>query len=142
MAIKERLVPLDAVPERGSYLFTVHDGADEAEVILVRTGDECDAPVRAYRNFCQHETDQKLDRGFGAAIRPDGGIVCPKHGSMFDTCSGHCDNGKAAGSTLVDVEVVVEDDVVYLADDGVRFAHEGGIEEDDDGPSSTSHLSF
>jgi hypothetical protein len=62
---------------------------------------------------------------------------------MFDTCSGYCDNGKAAGSTLVDVDVVVEDGTVYLADDGVRFASEGGLDdEDDDGPSSTSHLSF
>ena len=99
--------------------------------------------VEAWRNFCQHETDQRLDRGFGAAVR-DGEVVCPKHGSMFDTCTGYCDNGKAADSFLSGVDVTVEDGVVYLTDEAVEFLHEGGIEDDDgdDGPSSTSHLTF
>ncbi len=133
------ITSVDAVPEDGSYLFTVRSPRGEAEeAILVR----CEDGVEGWLNFCQHETDQRLDRGRGAAIR-DGEIICPKHGSMFDSCSGHCDNGKAAGSTLVAVEVTVEDGTVYLTDRGYTYAHDGGIEDDDDDmPGSSSHLTF
>ncbi|MUV87559.1 Rieske 2Fe-2S domain-containing protein [Natronomonas sp. CBA1123] len=131
------LTAVDDVPENGSYLFTVEeaDGGRE-EVILVRLADG----VSAWKNFCQHETDQRLDRGRGAAMR-EGQIICPKHGSMFDAETGYCDTGKAAGSTLVEVDVSVRHGQVYLTDDEVSFSHEGGID-DDGAPSSTSHLSF
>lgn len=134
-----RLTAVADVPENSSHLFTVReaDGSEE-EVILVRLADG----VAAWKNFCQHETDQRLDRGFGAAMR-DGEIICPRHGSMFDGCTGYCDNGEAAGSTLVAVDVTVEDGVVYLTDGECEYLHEGGIEDDDDDmPSSSSHLTF
>jgi nitrite reductase/ring-hydroxylating ferredoxin subunit len=146
-----RVTSVDDVPETGSYLFTVREAdGDEEEVILVRaadcetaTGDavDGDAAILAWKNFCQHETDQRLDRGFGAATR-DGEIVCPKHGSLFDTCSGYCDNGEAAGSTLVPVSVTVENGAVYLTDDDCTYLHEGGVDDDDDVPGSSSHLRF
>jgi nitrite reductase/ring-hydroxylating ferredoxin subunit len=122
------------------------DAGDDAEPHADASGGANDGrgwTVRAWRNFCQHETDQRLDRGFGAAVR-DGEVVCPKHGSMFDTCTGYCDSGKAADSYLSDVEVTVDDGVVYLTDAAVEFSHTGGVEEGDDdgGPSSTSHLTF
>jgi nitrite reductase/ring-hydroxylating ferredoxin subunit len=134
----ERITSVDEVPERGSSLFTVRepDGSEE-EVILVRAEDG----VTAWKNFCQHEVDQRLDRGMGAAMR-DGGIICPKHGSIFDATSGYCDNGKAAGSTLAEVEVTVNRGEVYLTDDHVEFLHEGGIDDDDGMPNSSSHLTF
>jgi nitrite reductase/ring-hydroxylating ferredoxin subunit len=140
---RTRLASVDDVPTNGSFLFTVreHDGEKE-EVILVRcASDESEKVVRAWRNFCQHETDQRLDRGFGAAVR-EGEVVCPKHGSMFDTCTGYCDNGEAADSYLSAVDVEVDNGVVYLTDPAVRYSHDGGIDDGDDGPSSTSHLSF
>lgn len=133
-----RVTTVSEIPIDGSLLVTVReqDGGEE-EVLIVRT-DEC---VAGWKNFCQHETDQRLNRGFGAAIR-DGEIVCPKHGSMFDGCSGYCDNGKAAESTLVEVEVTVEEGEIYLTDEKCTFLHEGGIDDDDDMPSSSSHLTF
>lgn len=154
-----RITGVDAVPDVGSHLFTVReaDGSPE-EVILVRSAD-CDTEtggvvddgtaVLAWKNFCQHETDQRLDRGQGAAMR-DGEVVCPKHGSFFDTCSGFCDNGKAKGSTLESVAVAVADGAVFLTDDDCTYLHDGGIEaddtatddDDDDMPGSTSHLTF
>ncbi len=133
----ERIASVEDVPETGSYLFTVREAdGDREEVILVRAADG----VAAWKNFCQHEVDQRLDVGGGAAMR-DGQIVCPKHGSMFDAASGYCDSGKAAGSTLAEVEVAVQRGDVFLTDDEVSFCHEGGIDEDD-GPDSTSHLTF
>ncbi|SFL66444.1 Ferredoxin subunit of nitrite reductase or a ring-hydroxylating dioxygenase [Halogranum rubrum] len=134
-----RVTELSELSAGESVLITVRDAdGSEEEVIVVRT-DEC---VAGWKNFCQHETDQRLDRGFGAAIR-DGDIVCPKHGSMFDGCTGYCDNGEASESTLVAVDVDVRDDVVYLTDDECEYLHEGGIDDDDDDmPSSSSHLTF
>ena len=138
------MADVSEVPEVGSYLFTVRErGGGEEEVILVRCGDEGD-PVKAWKNFCQHETDQRLDRGVGnGVVMRGGGVVCPKHGSVFDSCSGYCDNGEAAGSTLAGVDIDVEDGTVYLTEDELTFRHEGGIDDDDDDvPGSSSHLRF
>ena len=60
---------------------------------------------------------------------------------MFDAGTGYCDNGKAAGSTLVEVDVKERHGRVYLTDDDLEYVGEGGID-DDGGPSSTSHLTF
>ncbi len=136
-----RLTTVETVHDDGSWLFTVSDPNGTAdEVVLVPCGED---GVEAWVNRCTHEA-QRLDRGFGVAMR-DGEMICPKHGSMFDACSGGCDNGDAAGTTLPGVDVTVEDGVVYLTDAAYAFRHEGGIEDGsggDDGPSSTSHLSF
>jgi nitrite reductase/ring-hydroxylating ferredoxin subunit len=148
MAVKTRLTSVETVHEDGSWLFTVRDRHGERdEVLLVpcdaderRGTDPPENGVEAWVNRCTHEA-QRLDRGFGAAIR-DGEVVCPKHGSMFDACSGHCDNGDAAGTTLVSVDVAVVDGDVFLVDDDARFLHAGGIDDGDDGPASTSHLGF
>jgi nitrite reductase/ring-hydroxylating ferredoxin subunit len=144
---RTELTEVESVPENGSWLFTVYDPStdEEDEVILVR----CNGGIEGWVNRCTHEA-QRLDPGYGAAVR-DGGIVCPKHGSMFDTCTGYCDNGEAAQTTLPSVEVTADDGVVYLVDDHFEFRHEGGIEDgdeenggddDDGGPSSTTHLSL
>ncbi|WP_254863381.1 Rieske (2Fe-2S) protein [Halovivax gelatinilyticus] len=141
MADATRLTTVDTVTEAGSWLFTVRDAYGEPdEAILV----PCDDDVEAWINRCPHEA-QRLDVGRGAAIR-DGEIICPRHGSTFDSCAGTCDNGEAEGTRLVPVDVTVEDDEIYLTDRAVTFDHEGGIEasedDDDDVPSSTSHIGF
>ena len=139
MSERTRLTTVEAVHENRSWLFTIEDEyGDEDEVILV----PCDDGVEAWINRCTHEA-QRLDRGRGAAMR-DGQLICPKHGSMFDSCSGYCDNGEAADTTLPSVDVTVDDGVVYLTDDDATFRHESGIDggDDDDGPASTSHIGF
>jgi nitrite reductase/ring-hydroxylating ferredoxin subunit len=129
---------VEAVPEHGSYLFSVADAfTNEREAILVPC--EAEPGVEAWLNTCPHE-DQRFDTGRGAAIR-DGELICPKHGSLFDACAGDCENGPAAGSSLRPIDIEVRDGAVFLVDDGYTYLHEGGLD-DDDGPSSTSHLSF
>ncbi|MFB6174312.1 MAG: Rieske (2Fe-2S) protein [Halobacteriales archaeon] len=135
MAERTRLTGVGTVEEEGSWLFTARGPHGEEEVLLV----PCDGGVEAWVNRCTHEA-QRLDTGRGAAIR-DGEIICPRHGSMFDACTGDCDNGEAAGTTLPGVGVAVEDGAVYLVDGDYEFRHEGGID-DDGGPSSTSHVGF
>ena len=157
-----RLTAVETVREAGSWAFTAREGdvdragflvpcADEPEVGAESDGvgdesaDDGDGqPVRAWINRCTHE-DQRLYREEVGAVTRGGSVVCPKHGSAFDTCEGSCDNGEAAGTTLVDVDVTVEDGAVYLDDRTFRFAHAGGVDadgDDGDGPGSTSHISF
>lgn len=138
---RAELTTVSDVRDSRSYLFTATDPHDsEEEILVVPCDDDTDAPVRAYVNRCTHEP-QRLDTGRGVALRDDQ-IVCPRHGSMFDACSGNCDNGDAADTTLPDVDVETEDGRVYLTDDDYTFEHEGGIGSGDDGPSSTSHVGF
>ena len=145
------LATVDDVYENGSVLFTATNSFDMAEeIILVPCEDdptESEAAatdggrgVTAWINRCTHEA-QRFDTGRGVPLR-NGEIICPKHGSLFDACSGDCDNGEAAGTTLPDVEVAVEDGAVYLVDDEYEFDHDGAIDDGDDGPSSTSHIGF
>ncbi len=137
MADGTRLTDASAVPENGSFLFTAEDAfTNEREVIVVPCEEN---GVRAWVNNCPHE-DQRFDRGSGAAMR-DGEIICPKHGSMFDACEGDCHNGPADGMELLAVDVALDGEDVVLTDDNYDFLHEGGID-DDEGPSSTSHIGF
>ncbi len=146
MAERTRLTTVETVREEGSWLFTIEGRhGDREEVILVPCEDDGDE-VEAWINICPHEA-QRLDPGFGATIREEG-IVCPRHGSMFEPCTGDCDNGEAAGTSLRPVETVVELGSVYLADEDARYLHDGGIdsgvgdEEGDDMPGSSSHIGF
>jgi nitrite reductase/ring-hydroxylating ferredoxin subunit len=136
------LTTVQDIHEDGSYVCTVRDAyGDEDEVIVVPCTDDTNEQVRGWINRCTHEA-QRFDTGRGVPMR-DGQIVCPKHGSLFDACSGECDNGMAADTTLPDVELTIEDGMVYLTDDDYKFSHEGKIEKDNDGgPSSTSHIGF
>lgn len=131
------LTSIDEIPSDGSYLFTVEDEQGKRqEVILVTVEDG----VRAWKNFCLHETDQRLDRGDGVVRREDQ-VVCPKHGSTFDVATGQCEHGPAAGTVLVGVDVAVRHGQIYLTDNDLEYLHEGGIDDDGD-PESSSHLRF
>jgi nitrite reductase/ring-hydroxylating ferredoxin subunit len=138
--MRYRLTDVETVQSEGSWLFTVRTGDSDREVLLVPCGEN---GAEAWVNRCTHQ-DQRLYReGVGAVMR-DGGIVCPKHGSVFDACSGGCGNGPAADTTLFTVDITVENGQVYLTDDDARYIHEGGTDDDDDDdmPDSTTHMHF
>ncbi|TKX60301.1 Rieske (2Fe-2S) protein [Halorubrum sp. SS7] len=150
-----RLTTVETVRERGSWAFTAREGDADREVFLVPCADEPDdgvdeadaggdgQPVRAWINRCTHE-DQRLHREEVGAVTRGGSVVCPKHGSAFDACEGDCDNGEAAGTTLRSIDVEVRDGAVFLTDDDLTYLYEGLPDDDgdDDGPSSSSHLTF
>lgn len=145
METRYRLTSVESVLESGSRVFTARNGrGEDVEVVLVPCGDDDGSTIEAWVNRCTHE-DQRLYReGVGTIVR-DGGIVCPKHGSIFDSCSGDCENGPADGSTLSPIEITVENGQVYLTDEDVTYLHDGPSADDDDpgdGPNSTSHLRF
>ncbi|WP_254543427.1 Rieske (2Fe-2S) protein [Halomarina pelagica] len=132
-----RIASVEEVPEDGTLLFTVRDGFDTEEVVLIRLATEDDegatggdASVAAWKNYCQHWTDVRLDKGSGAMVR-DGEIVCQRHGATFERDSGYCTFGPCEGAYLEEVAVAVEDGAVYLADDRYEFANLGPSGEHD-----------
>lgn len=120
------IAPLAEVPADGSLLFTVRDGFDLEEAILVGLADG----VVALRNYCPHWTDVRLDSGSGATIR-DGELVCTKHGATFDRASGECTHGPCEGATIERLDVTVADGDVYLTDEDYEFEHRGPSGEHD-----------
>ncbi len=143
MTNRHRLTAVENVEDSDGWLFTVRDEYDRnQEVILVPCDDE-EGGIRAWVNNCTHENQRLYREEIGVVMR-GGGIVCPKHGSIFESCSGECENGPAADTTLQDVNITVEGGQVYLTDENVDFLWAGGDtdDEDDDTPSSTSHLRF
>lgn len=150
-----RLATVAEIPTDGTFLVTLETVAgddpgvgiegqpdesagDTVEVILTRLDD---GSVVAFRNYCQHWTDAKLDRGDGALVRNDQ-LVCQKHGATFDRDTGYCDFGPCEGAILEPVAITVEDGIVSLADDDYRFLHEGGTEPDVDDLSSRGRIGF
>jgi nitrite reductase/ring-hydroxylating ferredoxin subunit len=117
------VVSLDEVPTDGTLLFTVRGADGLEEVVLTRLGET----VVAYKNYCQHWTDVRLDKGSGALVRNDE-IVCQKHAATFETASGYCNFGPCEGSYLKVVDVEVRDNEVFLSSDDYTFERLGPSE--------------
>lgn len=124
-----RIASSSAVTPESTVLFTVRtdDGA-QVEAFLTRFADG----VAAFRNFCSHWTDVRLDRGSGAPIR-NGEIMCRKHGATFEKDTGFCNFGPCEGAYLDAIDVVERDDAIYLADDDYTFEHVGEAPSADEG---------
>jgi nitrite reductase/ring-hydroxylating ferredoxin subunit len=115
-----RIAAVGDVPADGSLLFTVRDGFDLEEAILVALADG----VVALKNYCPHWTDVRLDTGDGATLR-DGELVCTKHGATFERTTGRCTHGPCEGATIERLDVTVRDGAVYLTDDDYDFERRG-----------------
>jgi nitrite reductase/ring-hydroxylating ferredoxin subunit len=135
MTEDSRIAAVDEVPSDGSLLFTVRDGFDLEEAILVALADG----VVALRNYCPHWTDVRLDSGGGATVR-NGELVCTKHGATFDRETGHCTHGPCEGATIEQLDVTVRDGAVYLTDDDYEFERLGPSGEHD--RSSRGRIGF
>ncbi|MFB6307819.1 MAG: Rieske (2Fe-2S) protein [Haloarculaceae archaeon] len=122
-----RIVAVEEVPEDGTLLFTVRNGFDRTEAILLRLSD---GTVAAFENYCPHWTDVRLDSGDGATVRDDE-LVCEKHGATFERATGDCTYGPCEGATLPVVDVTVSDGAVYLTDDDCEFEKLGPSGEHD-----------
>ena len=135
-----RIAAVEDVPTESTLLFTVRDLDDdeEREAILHRRDDG----VVAWRNYCQHLTHIKIDKGSGAPMRDDE-LVCANHGAMFESDTGQCTYGPCEGAYLNALDVVVADGAVYLDEDGHEFVGLGGVEADGAiDLTSTSNVEF
>lgn len=133
-----QMVDRDSVPEESTVLVTLRDGdGEEQEALLV----DLDDVVACWRNYCQHYTHIKLDKGAGAELR-EGELVCTNHGAYFDSATGRCTFGPCEGAYLTEVDVAVAEGSVYLVDDEYEFVRVGGIEADDPDLASESNYKF
>jgi nitrite reductase/ring-hydroxylating ferredoxin subunit len=130
-----RIVSLDEVPTDGTLLVTVRGDDGVEEVILTRLSDG----VVAYKNYCKHWTDVRLDKGSGALVRNDE-IVCQKHAATFEKESGYCNFGPCEGAYLDTVDIEIGDGEVFLADDEYQFVRVGSSDESPQ--SSGSRIDF
>ncbi len=130
-----RIAAVEEIPDDTTFLFTIRNGFDEEEAVLV----EDDGEVRAWKNYCQHWTDVRLDKGDGASMR-DGELVCGKHGALFEADSGVCTYGPCEDAVLDEVDVTVEDGAVFLTDSDYEFVQQGSSIEYD--LSSNRSLGF
>jgi nitrite reductase/ring-hydroxylating ferredoxin subunit len=121
-----RIVAVEKIPDDSSFLFTVRDGFDLEEAILLQLADG----VVALKNYCPHWTDVRFDSGSGAELR-NGELVCTKHGATFERDSGYCTHGPCEGATIDELDVTVEDGAVYLTDDEYDFEQTGPSGEHD-----------
>lgn len=122
-----KLADVEEVPDDSSLLLTLSEGEETTEALLV----QLDGEIACWRNYCQHWTDVRLDKGSGARVR-DGEIWCQKHAATFDSTTGECTFGPCEGAYLREVEVDVRDGSVYLSDDDYEFAHLGPSPDTDD----------
>jgi len=121
----------DSVDESEGDVGESEDGTPEAEAMLTRAAGE----VAAFRNYCQHWTDVRLDKDDGAFVR-NGEVFCQKHGATFEADSGYCNFGPCEGAVLESVGVAVDGDAVYLDDDAYEFVRLGPATRDGDGSGS------
>ena len=134
----ERVADVEDVPEGETLLFTVRDDEGAlSEAFLTRLSD---GTVVAYRNYCRHWTDVRLDTGEGARVT-NGEVWCRRHGATFQLDTGYCDFGPCEGSMMEDVDVTVADGGVYLDDEGYAFEHLGPSGADTD-EGSGSRIDF
>ncbi len=149
MDADRRIVGVEEVPEDSTLLVTLRpvgpdaidegegdvgaddDGTPEAEAIITRAAGE----VTAFRNYCQHWTDVRLDKDDGAFVR-NGEVFCQKHGATFEGDSGYCNFGPCEGAVLEGVGVRTDGDGVYLDDDAYEFVRLGPAGRDDDAGDS------
>ena len=137
----ERIVATEEVPVDSTLLVSLRPGPDvevmpadggddaepEVEVMLTRLGDDS---VVAFRNYCQHWTDVRLDKGDGAFVRNEE-IFCQKHGATFEKDGGYCNFGPCEGSSLETVAVEVVEGDVMLTDDDYELIRVAAAERDD-----------
>lgn len=149
MNADRRIAAVEEVPEDSTLLVTLRpvdpesvgdgegdvgeseDGDPEAEAILTRAAGE----MRAFRNYCQHWTDVRLDKDDGAFVR-NGEVFCQKHGATFEADRGYCNFGPCEGAVLEGVDVTVDGDDVYLTDAAYEFVRLGRSRRDGDGGDS------
>jgi len=139
MSSTSRITSVDDVPEDTTLVYRLRpvDGDEPKEAILLRD----EAGVVSWLNYCQHFTHIKLDKGSGAEMR-DGEVICTNHGAYFEADSGRCTFGPCEGAYLNEIDVAVEEGVVYLVDDDYEFVGTGEIETAPDDLVSKSNREF
>lgn len=100
--------------------------AEGKEVILQSQGKryylmlfERDGEIRGYHNVCPHQGRNLNYAPDRFLFDPQGQLVCPHHGALFEVASGLCMQGPCQGATLRKVALRIEGEQVLLADESL-----------------------
>ena len=100
----------DRLTDPGSYGFSVEQYGQEVEGFLIKN----DNIWYAYRNSCPH-TGSPLDWVEHQFLDADGALIqCSTHDALFIIDSGECIFGPCNGDSLEKLDIVVQQDGVYL----------------------------
>ena len=108
------LASVAAIPEEGTLEWCA-DPDGRVSILLFRRG----ARVFAYHNVCPHQgRGLGIRRSGGQATRfffdPQGHLVCPHHGAVFQLSDGECLSGPCRGAGLTPVAIRIEGNSVFL----------------------------
>lgn len=109
----DRLIENDALAEGEATILSVLIDGLEDEIILVRTV----IGHRAYVNRCRH-ISVPLDYGDGEVFDENGEMFqCRTHGALYRIEDGRCVAGPCSGASLKPVEIVENEDGIYLPEE-------------------------
>jgi nitrite reductase/ring-hydroxylating ferredoxin subunit len=105
------LCPLAEVTEAGKEVIVEIQGR-RSYLMLFRQGDA----VLGYHNVCPHQGRNLNYAPDQFLFDPQGRLVCPHHGAVFEVASGKCVQGPCQGSGLRKVTLHIEGEQIILAD--------------------------
>ena len=105
------LCPLSEVTEAGKEVIFESQGR-RSYLMLFRQADA----VLGYHNVCPHQGRNLNYAPDRFLFDPQGRLVCPHHGAVFEVANGICVQGPCQGAALRRVALRVEDGQVFLAD--------------------------
>lgn len=109
--MKKKICHLDELAQTSSKEFKVYIDENEKDAFLIPFRDS----QYAYINSCPH-TGATLNWQQGQFFNYNGEYVqCSLHGALFEPVTGKCIYGPCLGQHLVALDIVVEDDIVYLS---------------------------
>ena len=107
------ICPLERLSDPGSFGFTVEIGNQRIDGFVVLRDGEC----FAYRNSCPH-TGAPLDWVEHQFLDLDGALIqCSTHDARFLIDTGECVFGPCPGDSLDALQIVVQDENIYLVAD-------------------------
>ena len=110
--VGQEICKLDSLEELSCHEFVVKKGGLEKDAFLIYFNKR----VYAYENSCPH-TGVSLNWQAGQFFSVDGlYIQCSLHGALFEPVKGVCIQGPCRGESLMEIDVVIENNTVYLSE--------------------------
>jgi nitrite reductase/ring-hydroxylating ferredoxin subunit len=106
------LCPLAEVSAEGKEVIAESAGKRFYLMLFQHAGE-----VVAYHNVCPHQGRNLNFAPDRFLFDPEGQLVCPHHGAVFDVASGACLQGPCRGASLRKLKLRLENGNVLLAED-------------------------
>ncbi len=105
------LCPLAEVSTAGKEVIFESEGKRFYLMLFQRAGE-----VVGYHNVCPHQGRNLNYAPDRFMFDPQGLLVCPHHGALFDMANGECQQGPCMGAALRKLELRIEEGNVLLED--------------------------